>query len=61
MPTCQIKPDEGKGYSFCRKIYEGNHLRMLRIALGILKHQMDAENAVNDAFVSINVGIIRIY
>ncbi len=53
MPTCQIKPDEDKGYSFCRKIYEGNHLRMLRIALGILKHQMDAENAVNDAFVSI--------
>ncbi len=34
-------------------IYEENYLKMYHVALGILKCQMDAENAVHEAFLCI--------
>lgn len=36
-----------------QKIYEENYMKMYHIAFGILKHRMEAENAVQEAFVSI--------
>lgn len=35
------------------KIYEENYLTMYHIALGILKNQADAENAVHEAFLKL--------
>ncbi len=40
-------------------IYEDNYLKMYHIAIGILKHQMDAENAVHEAFLSIAENLDR--
>lgn len=34
-------------------IYENNYLKMYHVALGILKNQYDAENAVHESFLSI--------
>ena len=34
-----------------RKIYEENYLKMYHVALGMLKNQPDAENAVQEAFL----------
>lgn len=42
-----------KDHNLFQKIYEENYLRMYHAAVGILKHQMDAENAVSEAFLSI--------
>ncbi len=43
-----------KGYhSSFEKVYEENYMKMYHIAFGILKHRMEAENAVQEAFVSI--------
>ena len=36
-----------------QKIYEENYMKMYHIAFGILKHRMEAENAVQEAFDSI--------
>ena len=35
------------------RTYHHNYLKMYHIALGMLKHKEDAENAVHDAFVSL--------
>ncbi|MCM1090714.1 MAG: RNA polymerase sigma factor [Butyrivibrio sp.] len=44
--------DEGDKEDF-RAVYERNYRLMYRVALGILKHQADAENAVHEAFMSL--------
>lgn len=44
--------DEGDKEVF-RMVYEGNYRLMYHVALGILKHQADAENAVHEAFMSL--------
>lgn len=36
-----------------RKIYEENYLKMYHIAFGMIKNQADAENAVQEAFLSL--------
>ena len=36
-----------------RTIYEKNYLKMYHVALGILKQQADAENAVHEAFLAL--------
>ena len=36
-----------------RGIYKDNYLKMYHIALGYLKQQEDAENAVQDAFLAL--------
>lgn len=35
------------------RAYHNNYLKMYHVALGMLKHKEDAENAVHDAFVSL--------
>ena len=36
-----------------REIYEENYLKMYHVALGMIKNQADAENAVQEAFLSL--------
>ena len=36
-----------------RRIYEENYLKMYHVALGMIKNQADAENAVSEAFLSL--------
>jgi len=36
-----------------QQIYEENHLKMYHMAFRILKHQMDAENAVHETFLKL--------
>ena len=43
---------EAEKQSF-EKIYRENYLTMYHIALGILKSQADAENAVHEAFLKL--------
>ncbi|MCM1256741.1 MAG: hypothetical protein NC307_02690 [Roseburia sp.] len=36
-----------------RKIYEENYLKMYHVAFGMIKNQADAENVVQEAFLSL--------
>ncbi len=36
-----------------REIYEENYLKMYHVALGMIKNQADAENVVQEAFLSL--------
>lgn len=52
MITLGAIPTEGDRNKF-RVIYEENYLKMYHVALGMIKNQADAENAVQEAFLSL--------